>query len=52
MAFTEKFQQLADEACARVEGVKPTSVDGLLDDGAVALDIRDSEEHSAGHIAG
>ena len=52
MAYTDKFQQLADEACARVEGVKPDSVDKLLDDGAVALDIRDSEEHSAGHITG
>jgi len=52
MAYTEKFQQLADEACTRVEGVTPDSVDALLEAGAVALDIRDSEEHSAGHITG
>ena len=43
MAYTEKFQQLADEACTRVEGVTPDSVDALLEAGAVALDIRDSE---------
>jgi len=52
MAYTEKFQQLADKACSRVEGVSSDKVDDLLNIGAVALDIRDSEEHKAGHIAG
>jgi rhodanese-related sulfurtransferase len=52
MAYTEKFQKLADEACSRVEGVSANQVDDLLAGGAVALDIRDSEEHQAGHIAG
>lgn len=52
MAYTEKFQKLADEACARVEGVSPDMVDSLLSSGAIALDIRDSEEHDAGHIEG
>ena len=52
MAYTEKFQKLADEACAQVEGVLPNQVDSLLADGAIALDIRDSEEHAAGHIEG
>lgn len=52
MAYTEKFQQLADEACSRVEGVSSDKVDDFLNIGAAALDIRDSEEHKAGHIAG
>jgi len=52
MAYTEKFQKLADEACSQVEGVLPNQVDALLADGAIALDIRDSEEHAADHIDG
>lgn len=52
MAYTKKFQQLADSACAQVQGVGPEAVDGLLADGAVALDIRDPDEHIAGHIDG
>lgn len=52
MAYTEKFQALADAAQARVGSVDATEVDALLSDGAVALDIRDKEEHDAGHIPG
>jgi len=52
MAYTEKFQKLADGACSRVDGVAAEQVDALIADGAVILDIRDSEEHQAGHIAG
>jgi len=52
MAYTEKFQSLADAAQSKVEGVAPEQVDALLASGAVALDIRDKEEHDAGHIEG
>lgn len=52
MAYTEKFQKMADDAQAKVEGVAPEDVDALLAKGAIALDIRDKEEHDAGHIAG
>ena len=52
MAYTEKFQQLADTAMAQVPGVAPDQGDGLLAQGAVALDIRDKEEHDADHLAG
>ena len=52
MAYTEKFQHLADAACAQVQGVAPHEVDALMTDGAVALDIRDPDEHAAGHLAG
>ncbi|MFM1864104.1 MAG: hypothetical protein RLZ26_2626 [Pseudomonadota bacterium] len=52
MAYTQKFQALADTARSRVVGVQPEDVDGLLQSGAVALDIRDKEEHDAGHIPG
>lgn len=52
MAYTEKFQALADDAQSKVEGVPPEQVDALLASGAVALDIRDKEEHDAGHIEG
>ncbi len=52
MAYTEKFQSLADEAQAKVESVAPDAVDALMAAGAVALDIRDKEEHDAGHIPG
>jgi phage shock protein E len=52
MAYTEKFQHLADTARSKVEGVDPQDVDALMSDGAVALDIRDPDEHAAGHIDG
>ncbi len=52
MAYTEKFQHLADVACTQVQGVDPQDVDALLAHGAVALDIRDPDEHAAGHIDG
>jgi rhodanese-related sulfurtransferase len=52
MAYTEKFQKLADAARSRVEEVLPEQVDDLLAAGAIALDIRDKEEHDADHIAG
>ncbi len=52
MAYTEKFQKLADAARARVEEVAPDAVDALVAQGAIALDIRDKEEHDADHIAG
>jgi rhodanese-related sulfurtransferase len=52
MAYSKKFQQLADDAASQVEGVRPDDVDALVADGAIALDIRDKEEHDAGHIEG
>lgn len=52
MAYTKKFQALADAAQSRVDSVKPEEVDTLRDQGAVVLDIRDSEEHTADHIPG
>lgn len=52
MAYTEKFQQLADAAMSQVTGVAPAQVDEWLMKGAVALDIRDKEEHDADHLAG
>ena len=52
MAYTEKFQQLADVARTRVVEVAPDQVDTLVAAGAIALDIRDKEEHDADHIAG
>lgn len=52
MAYTEKFQKLADDACSHVDGVLPEQVDTLMAQGAIALDIRDREEHEQGHIEG
>ena len=52
MAYTEKFQTMADAARAKVDEVQPAEVDALIAAGAVALDIRDKDEHDAGHIAG
>lgn len=52
MAYTEKFQQLADAACAEVDGVLPEDVDAMAADGAILLDIRDPDEHEADHIDG
>jgi rhodanese-related sulfurtransferase len=52
MSYTEKFQNLADAARSRVEEVLPEQVDALLAEGAIALDIRDKEEHDADHIEG
>lgn len=52
MAYTQKFQAMADAAQSKVSSVSPDEVDGLLSSGAIALDIRDSEEHAAGHIPG
>lgn len=52
MAYTEKFQQLADCARQRVVEVSPGEVDKLVASGAIALDIRDKEEHDVDHITG
>ena len=52
MNYTSKFQQLADRARAQVEEVQPDQVDALMAAGAVALDIRDKEEHDVDHILG
>lgn len=52
MAYTQKFQQLANDARERVSEVAPGDVDKLMAAGAIALDIRDKEEHDADHIAG
>lgn len=52
MAYTDKFQALADQARDEVDGVNPEDVDELMGAGAIALDIRDKEEHDAGHIEG
>lgn len=52
MPYTKKFQMLADAARARVDEVPPDQVDALMAAGAIALDIRDKEEHDADHIPG
>lgn len=52
MAYTQKFQDLADAARARVGEVSPDQVDALVQEGAILLDIRDKEEHDADHIEG
>ena len=52
MAYTEKFQALAEQARSQVESVTPEDVDALITSGAIALDIRDKEEHDAGHLEG
>ncbi len=52
MDYTSKFQVLADAARSRVAEVLPVQVDALLAAGAIALDIRDKEEHDADYIAG
>lgn len=52
MAYTEKFQHLADVAMSQVDSVDAAQVNALMAQGAVALDIRDEEEHGADHLAG
>ena len=52
MAYSEKFQHLADVAMSQVASVDPAHVNGLMAQGAIALDIRDKEEHDANHLAG
>ncbi len=52
MAYTEKFQALADAAQSKVDSVSPEEIDELVAGGAIALDIRDKEEHDADHIDG
>lgn len=52
MAYTEKFQRLADAAIARVAATPPEHVDSMVASGAIALDIRDKEEHDSDHIPG
>jgi rhodanese-related sulfurtransferase len=52
MAYSEKFQHLADIAMAQVASVDPAQVKSLMEQGAIALDIRDKEEHDANHLAG
>ena len=52
MAYTDKFQHLADVAMSQVASVSAEQVNALMTQGAVALDIRDKEEHDADHLAG
>lgn len=52
MAYTEKFQALADAARARVGFVAPADVDAIVAAGGVLLDIRDKEEFDVEHIPG
>ena len=52
MAYTSKFQALAEAAQARVTGIAADQVADLLAKGAVAVDIRDPDEHAKGHIPG
>ena len=52
MAYSEKFQRLADFAMSQVASVAPAQVKELMAQGAVALDIRDKDEHEADHLAG
>ena len=52
MAYTQKFQNMANVARARVEEVSPEHVDSLMAKGAIALDIRDKQEHDVDHIPG
>jgi rhodanese-related sulfurtransferase len=52
MQYTKKFQAMADAAQSQVEGVEPSTVDAKLAQGAIALDIRDPDEHAGGHING
>lgn len=52
MAYSTKFQSLADAAIARVDSVAAAQVADLMASGAVALDIRDPDEHAGGHIPG
>ncbi len=52
MPYTEKFQSMADAARARVTEVAPADVAGLMAEGAIALDIRDPDEHAKFHIPG
>tara|TARA_R110001606_G_C15404643_1_gene654163 strand:+ start:42262 stop:42609 length:348 start_codon:yes stop_codon:yes gene_type:complete len=52
MAYTEKFQNMANVARGRIEEVLPEHVDALIAKGAIALDIRDKEEHDIDHIPG
>lgn len=52
MAYTEKFQNMANVARGRVEEVLPEHVDVLIANGAIALDIRDQQEHDIDHING
>lgn len=52
MQYTSKFQAMADAAQARVETVAPDQVADLMAQGAIAMDIRDPDEHAGGHIPG
>lgn len=52
MKYTQKFQAMADAAQAQVEGIAPNTVDERMSLGAIALDIRDPDEHAKGHIEG
>ena len=52
MAYTEKFQNMSDDAMDRVNAVEPSQVDDLVADGAIFLDIRDKEEYEKINIKG
>ncbi|MCB5161291.1 rhodanese-like domain-containing protein [Marinomonas algarum] len=52
MQYTKKFQAMADAAQAKAEGIAPDTVNERIANGAIALDIRDPDEHAKHHIDG
>ncbi|ABB58683.1 rhodanese-like domain-containing protein [Synechococcus elongatus] len=49
---TEEFLQLAAEAKTRIQQVSPEAALQLTQEGAVLLDVRESEEFAQGHLEG
>jgi rhodanese-related sulfurtransferase len=52
MAQHSRFAQLAADAKSRVREITPTEARQLHADGAVLIDVRESEEFASGHAEG
>lgn len=52
MSQISRFQQLADDAKTRVREVSPSEAAGQLAEGAVLIDVRESDEFVKEHAAG
>ena len=52
MAHAPRFEQLANDAKSRVKQVSPDEASAELAQGAVLLDVRESEEFQQGHATG
>jgi rhodanese-related sulfurtransferase len=52
MAQSTRFAQLTEDAKSRVREVSPTEANQQQEQGALLIDVRESDEYAMGHVLG